>query len=84
MGQGGRYRWKRSRLTTSTALFIPRRSVGVIEVEIDSDLVVIAGRMGQTHTLNPTAALIWQCLDGEGSLDDLIADLAEATSAPKP
>jgi thiol-disulfide isomerase/thioredoxin len=64
--------------------YVPRRREGVVEVEVDSDLVVIAGRMGQTHTLNPTAALVWSCLDGDVTLDQLIVELADATGAPEP
>ena len=36
---------------------------------------------GNAVHANPTAALVWQCFDGDVSLDELVGELAGATSA---
>ena len=29
------------------------------------------------HVLNPTAAIVWQCLDGTGSVGEIVGDIAD-------
>ena len=50
----------------------------MVELEAGSERVLIRG---MPYTLNPTAALVWQCFDGDVSLDELVGELAGATSA---
>jgi len=37
---------------------------------------------GSAHVLDPTAAVLWQCLDGVSSLRDVFADIADAFAIP--
>jgi hypothetical protein len=62
--------------------FVPRPRADVAIVEIDGESV-LAATVGDdeellTHWLNATGTIVWQCLDGVVSLDELIADLAAA------
>ena len=58
--------------------FRPRRAASVAFTELDGETVLYDESTGGTHLLNPTASVLWQCFDGEASLDDLAADVAEA------
>ncbi len=59
--------------------FVPKQVQDVMEVEVDDELIVVGGPLNQAHALNPSAALVWRCFDGQGTIDELVADLAEAT-----
>ncbi len=37
---------------------------------------------GVTHVLDPTAAVLWQCLDGVSSLHDVFIDIADVFVVP--
>lgn len=54
---------------------VPRVRRDVAAVELDGEAVLLDGT-GTVHTLNPTATLVWQCLDGTSSLREIIDDLA--------
>ena len=43
---------------------------------------VVVHAAGSTHVLDRTAAVLWQCLDGESSLQSICADIADAFAAP--
>jgi hypothetical protein len=43
-----------------------------------TEVVVRVPATGATHVLDPTAALLWQCLDGDSPLQQIFADLAAA------
>lgn len=65
--------------------FVPRPRTDVAIVELDGE-AVIAATAGDderllTHWLNPIGTIVWQCFDGTASLDELIADLADAFGA---
>jgi peroxiredoxin len=64
--------------------FVPRPRADVAFVELEGEAVIAtADAHGNvlTHWLNPTGTIVWQCFDGETSLDELIGDLAEAFGA---
>jgi hypothetical protein len=50
----------------------------VASVELDGETVILDEREDSLHLLNPTAATIWRCLDGAGTVGELISDLSEA------
>ena len=52
------------------------RGIEAQQVAVGDELVLVAGTSLAT-VLNPTGALIWACLDGESTLDELITDLSE-------
>ena len=54
----------------------PRASVGWVEV--DGEIVILDEATGATHLLNPTAALVWQCLDGVSTVEEIAVDIADA------
>lgn len=63
--------------------FAPRVVDDVTEIEVEGERVVIGGPWGGAQVLNPTAALIWQFLDGAATLGELIDDFAEATETSR-
>ncbi len=62
--------------------FVPRRRP-VASVELDGELVLysesdgVLGGPGGMELLNPTAAAIWSCFDGSGTIDEIASDVAE-------
>lgn len=60
-----------------TVDFVPRLVPDLVETAVDTDVIVLGGPT-QLMVLNPTAALVYQFLDGEASLGELIADLSDA------
>jgi hypothetical protein len=41
------------------------------------EAVVQMPALGATHVLDPSAAMLWQCLDGVSSLGEIFADMAD-------
>lgn len=66
---------------TIDAAFVPRRRDDVAVEELDAELVVLDERTGRLHVLNPTATVVWQCLDGDADLATLAVELATAFGA---
>ena len=62
--------------------FAPSPRDAVVSTRLDDDLLLVDGSTGRIHVLNSTAALVWECFDGDVTLDELAADLAEAFHAP--
>jgi hypothetical protein len=64
------------------ANFVPRRRDDVASVELDGETVLAVGDLAaeafQTHCLNTTGTIVWECLDGTGSIEAIGRDLAEA------
>lgn len=60
--------------------FTPIPDSGVIGVEVDGEAVLYHEHALTVHALNPTATVIWNCLDGEVSVGELCDDLAAAFS----
>ncbi len=55
----------------------------LITAAIDGELVVFDPESAKVHQLDPVGAVIWQLLDGEATLAELIADLAEGFGVPE-
>lgn len=49
--------------------------------ELDGIVVMVDERTGELHQLNPTASIVWQCLDGRSSLEEIASDIAEVAGA---
>ena len=60
--------------------FTPVTDPAVASVELDGEAVLYHERLNTVHVLNPTATVIWKCLDGFTNLDGLSTDLAAAFS----
>lgn len=62
---------------------VVRPAAHVGTVPVDRELVVVDEATGRVHALNPTAALVWECLDGQASLATIVDELQEAFGAPR-
>jgi thiol-disulfide isomerase/thioredoxin len=60
----------------------PRPTVSAQNDE-EGALFLIDEATGATASLNQIGAIVWECLDGEGRLDEIVADLADAFNAPE-
>lgn len=60
------------------AAFVPRRREDVVYEELDGEVVVWDPVTASLYVLNPSATVVWNCLDGEASVQVLAGDLAEA------
>jgi len=64
--------------------FVPVRREGVALGEHDGESVLVDRWTWGVHLLNPAAAIVWQCLDGSGSIDEIAADIADILGVPLP
>ena len=72
-------------MTDTTAPDVTSDSVvqtkgGLAAVELDGEFVLYDEHTAAVHHLNPTASVVWQCLDGEASLSAIARDLSIACS----
>jgi hypothetical protein len=51
--------------------------------ELDDGVVIYDTAAERIHTLNLTAAYIWNCCDGVHNLSDIASDLYEQTKIPR-
>ncbi|MGZ4801160.1 MAG: PqqD family peptide modification chaperone, partial [Acidimicrobiia bacterium] len=58
---------------------VPQARPDVAVVTLDGEAVI--HRRGQVHVLDPVATLVWRCADGEASVNEIAADLADAFAA---
>jgi hypothetical protein len=63
--------------SASDSSSIPRARTDVASVELDGEVVILDEREDALHLLNPTATAVWRCLDGSGTVGELVTDLAE-------
>lgn len=57
--------------------FVPTVSADIRAWSVGGEAVLVNSRSGSVHALNPIAALVWQCFDGQATLGEIVADLAE-------
>jgi len=57
--------------------FVPSPAEYVTSVVVDGEAVLHDAETGSLHRLNRTATVTWQCLDGDGSVREIAADIAE-------
>jgi hypothetical protein len=62
--------------------FVPVPVTGVEAVPIEGEAVLVAPEGASVHQLNPSAALVWACLDGEATVGELVTDLADGLGVP--
>jgi hypothetical protein len=58
--------------------FVPHPRREIVSVEIDGELIVYDDEREMAHLLSPTAAIVWELLDGRSRVDEIAADIAEA------
>jgi len=61
--------------------FVAHRRQQMLTVEIDREAIVYDELQEVAHLLSPTAAIIWDLLDGRSRLDEVAVDLAQAFDA---
>jgi len=59
----------------------PRPRPGLASVELDGERVVLDEASGALHLLDPVASVVWSCLDGSATIDELVVDLAAGFGA---
>jgi hypothetical protein len=64
-----------------TAAFTPSARPDVAHVEVDGEVVLYDDAAGVMHRLNPTASVLYACMDGTGTLAEIAGDLARAYGA---
>jgi peroxiredoxin/uncharacterized membrane protein YphA (DoxX/SURF4 family) len=57
--------------------FVPAARDRVAMASRDGESVLVDPVTGLVHLLNPTAALVWRCLDGSGNVEEIARDLAD-------
>lgn len=60
--------------------FVATHADHVAAVELDGEAVLYHEELRTVCVLNPTATVVWNCLDGSSDLDSLCVDLAAAFS----
>ena len=55
----------------------PEQAPGIVEYEIEDEVVLFDPRGDAVHTLNPTAAAIWWSCDGQHNIDGIAGELAD-------
>jgi PqqD family protein of HPr-rel-A system len=56
----------------------PKTRDDLTVVVLDGEAVIYDDASGDVHHLNPTATIIFQLLDGSGTVEELAADIAAA------
>ena len=61
--------------------FVASLRPDVVGVEIDGEAVMVDGATGAVRHLDPIGSIVWQCLDGASSIEDISKDLAAGFKA---
>lgn len=59
----------------------PRPAPELVAVDVDGELLLLDPRTDGLHQLDRLGSIIWQVLDGEATVDELVGDLADAFEA---
>jgi hypothetical protein len=62
--------------------FVPTRADAVHTVTVDDEAVLLDEANDRLHHLNPTAALLWSCFDGEATVAQLATEASEELGLP--
>jgi hypothetical protein len=54
----------------------PTRASDAVTVDFDGDLVIYHRQTGGVHRLDSIGAIVWHCLDGRTTVEELVADLS--------
>ncbi len=57
--------------------YIPTKCADVLDLDMEDGLVLFNRGSSLVHHLNPSAALVWQLCDGEGSVEQISSDIAD-------
>ena len=56
----------------------PARSPDAVTLECDGESVIYHFRTGEVHRLDRIGSIVWNLLDGQTTVDELVPDLAAA------
>ena len=62
--------------------FVPARVSTVDELVVEGEAILHDHTTERVHLLNPTAALLWKCFDGETTLAELAFEIADEMDIP--
>jgi peroxiredoxin len=62
--------------------FVPRPRDSVVATEFDGELLLVDRETGFLNLLDPVGSIVWNCLDGGGTLAELAEELSDAFGAP--
>ncbi len=65
------------RRSTEMGGWAPARNQAVASVEVDGEAVLVDVDTWSLHVLDPIASVVYGCLDGSATIDELIGDLAD-------
>ena len=54
----------------------PSRASDAVTVEFDGETVIYHRGTGDVHRLDSIGAIVWRCLDGQSTVDELVGDLS--------
>jgi Coenzyme PQQ synthesis protein D (PqqD) len=55
---------------------------GFVETVNVAGTSIVTSLAGALHVLNPTATLLWQCIDGVSTIEEICTDLADVLAVP--
>jgi PqqD family protein of HPr-rel-A system len=55
----------------------PRKAADVLELDMGDGIILYNHDSNLVHHLNPSAAILWQLCDGDGSVEQLALEVAE-------
>lgn len=61
---------------------VVRPATAVSVEDFDGELLAYDDTAKELHAFNPTASLLWRCLDGASTLREIVEDLADAFAVP--
>jgi thiol-disulfide isomerase/thioredoxin len=62
--------------------FVAKPRDSVVATEFDGETLLVDRETGFLSILDPVGSIVWNCLDGQGTLAELADELAEAFGAP--
>jgi len=51
-------------------------------VDVAHEAILVEESLGRAYPLNATGALVWACLDGESTLEEICGDLSDVLAVP--
>jgi len=59
----------------------PVRAADAIAIDFDGETIVYDRQTGEVHRLDAVGSIVWNLLDGEATVDELVSDLSAAFAA---
>ena len=66
-----------TRASHNIIMTLPLRAGHLVERVVDGELVLYDPQRQYVHALNPTAAFVWRCCDGQHEAAGIASELAE-------